>query len=109
MIDNPFSYGKTVDGPFFYGRDTELDEIRLSMRNATNLIIYSPRRIGKSSLVLKALKDLENEGHPVVYIDFFKVSSREKLIELFPGDQGPADLLPGEAFIFGCTAWLWHL
>ncbi|MDD4554668.1 MAG: ATP-binding protein [Bacteroidales bacterium] len=83
MIDNPFSYGKTVDGPFFYGRETELEEIKLSMRNATNLIIYSPRRIGKSSLVLKALKDLEHEGHPVVYIDFFKVSSREKLIELY--------------------------
>jgi hypothetical protein len=44
MIDNPFSYGKTVDGPFFYGRETELEEIELSMRNATNLIIYQPRR-----------------------------------------------------------------
>lgn len=83
MTDNPFSYGKTVDGPFFYGRATELEEIKLSMRNATNLIVYSPRRTGKSSLALKALKDLESEGHPVVYIDFFKVSSREKFIELY--------------------------
>lgn len=83
MIDNPFSYGKTVDEPYFYGRKKELEEIKLSMRNATNLIIYSPRRIGKSSLVIKALKDLEAQGHPTVYIDFFKVSSREKLIELY--------------------------
>jgi len=83
MIYNPFCYGKTVDGPFFYGRDRELEEIKLSMRNATNLIMYSPRRTGKSSLVIKALKDLEAEGHPTVYIDFFKVSSREKFIELY--------------------------
>ncbi|MCX6286926.1 MAG: ATP-binding protein [Bacteroidetes bacterium] len=83
MIDNPFSYGKTVDIPFFYGRGKELEEIKLSMRNATNLIMYSPRRFGKSSLVIKALKDLEAEGHPTVYLDFFKVSSREKLIELY--------------------------
>lgn len=83
MIDNPFCYGKTVDEPFFYGRKKELEEVKLSMRNATNLIIYSPRRLGKSSLVIKALKDLESEGHPTVYIDFFKVSSREKLIELY--------------------------
>ena len=83
MIDNPFCYGKTVDDPFFYGRNKELEEIGLSMRNATNLIVYSPRRIGKSSLVIKALKDLEAEGHPTVYIDFFKVSSREKFIELY--------------------------
>ena len=25
MIDNPFSYGKTVDGPFFYGPFTILE------------------------------------------------------------------------------------
>ncbi len=83
MIDNPFSYGKTVDAPFFYGRKKELEEIKLSMCNATNMIMHAPRRIGKSSLVIKALKDLEAEGHPTVYIDFFKVSSREKMIELY--------------------------
>ena len=83
MIENPFSYGKTVDSPFFYGRIAELEEIKLSMRNAMNMIIYSPRRIGKSSLVIKALHELEAEGHPTVYIDFFKVTSREKFIELY--------------------------
>ncbi|TRZ53680.1 ATP-binding protein [bacterium] len=83
MTENPFSYGKTVDDPFFYGRTRELEEIKSSMRNAMNMIIYSPRRIGKSSLVIKALKEMEAEGHPTVYIDFFKVSSREKFIELY--------------------------
>jgi len=28
LIDNPFCYGKTVDGPYFYGRDKELKEIK---------------------------------------------------------------------------------
>jgi len=37
MIDNPFSYGKTVDGPYFYGRKKELEEIKLSMRNAMRM------------------------------------------------------------------------
>lgn len=83
MINNPFSYGKTVDGPYFYGREREMEEIRISMQNATNMILYAPRRIGKSSLVIKVLKELEAAGHPVVYIDLFKVSSREKLIELY--------------------------
>lgn len=83
MNENPFKYGKTVDGPFFYGRERELEEIKSSMRSALNLIIYSPRRMGKSSLVLKALRELEAEGYPTVYIDFFKVTSREKFIELY--------------------------
>jgi uncharacterized protein len=83
MKNNPFSYGKTVDEPYFYGREREVEEIRISMQNATNMILYAPRRIGKSSLVIKVLRELEAAGHPVVYIDLFKVSSREKLIELY--------------------------
>ncbi len=83
LINNPFCYGKTVDTPYFFGREKELEEILLSMRNAAHLILYSPRRNGKSSLVLKALKELKAEGHPTVYIDFFKVTSREKFIELY--------------------------
>jgi len=83
MIENPFCYGKIVDDPYFFGRKKELEEISFSMQNGTNLILYAPRRSGKSSLVVKALKALEKQGHPVVYIDFFKVTSREKFIELY--------------------------
>ncbi len=103
MTENPFRYGKTVDGPYFYGRINELEEIKSSMRNAMNLIIYSPRRIGKSSLVIKALKDLEAEGHPTVYIDFFKVSSREKFIELYARElmRGQSNWAKGLKWIQG--------
>jgi hypothetical protein len=103
MIENPFSYGKTVDVPYFYGRKKELEEIKLSMRNAMNMIIYSPRRIGKSSLVIKALRALEAEGHPTVYIDFFNVTSREKFIELYARElmRGQSNWTKGLKWIQG--------
>jgi AAA+ ATPase superfamily predicted ATPase len=103
MIDNPFSYGKTVDAPFFYGRSRELEEISLSMRNATNLILYSPRRYGKSSLVIKVLKEMEAQGHPTVYLDFFKISSKEKFIELYSRElmRPLSDWLKGLKWIQG--------
>lgn len=103
MKSNPFKYGKTVDGPFFYGRERELEEIKLSMRSALNLIIYSPRRMGKTSVVLKALRELEEEGYPTVYIDFFKVTSREKFIELYARElmRGEADWKRGMKLLQG--------
>ena len=83
MSDNPFSYGKTVDDPFFYGRKREIDELTLSLQGGSNVILYSPRRYGKSSLIKKILKGLEKEGYNTVYIDFFKITSKEKFIELY--------------------------
>lgn len=86
MAINPFRYGTTVDGPYFYGRKKQLQQIMLPLRNSTSLIIYSPRHTGKSSLAVKVLKELEAEGHPTIYIDFLKVSSREKFIELYAAE-----------------------
>jgi len=83
MMNNPFRYGTIVDDPYFYGRHKELEEITTSVKNGANLILYSPRRYGKTSLVLKILKSLKQEGYNTIYIDFFKVTSRDKFIELY--------------------------
>lgn len=78
---NPFRYGTVVDDPFFINRVKELAEVKQSLLSGQNLIIYSPRRYGKTSLIKKVLKSLSAEGHPCVFIDFFRIHSREKFIE----------------------------
>lgn len=80
-LHNPFRYGTVVDEPFFINRVNELDEIKRSLLSGQNLIIYAPRRYGKTSLIKKVIKDLTEENHPFIYIDFFKIHSKEKLIE----------------------------
>jgi len=54
--ENPFRFGTVVDEPYFINREKELREIRQSLISGQNLIIYSPRRYGKTSLITKLIK-----------------------------------------------------
>ena len=78
---NPFKYGKIVSGKYFYNRKNELSRIKSTLSNGNNLVLYAPRRYGKSSLVKKALNELENEGYNTVYLDFMSIYSREVFIK----------------------------
>jgi uncharacterized protein len=81
--ENPFRYGIAVDDPYFIDRDKEMKDYSKWLTSGQSLIIYSPRRYGKTSLVLKLLKRLKNEGYHTVYIDFFRVTSRRRFAELY--------------------------
>ena len=55
-MKNPFKYGTIVDNEFFTNRQQELQEIVRTMNSENHLVLISPRRFGKSSLVMKAMK-----------------------------------------------------
>jgi len=77
---NPFQYAKIVEGDFFYNRKEELKRIVSTLEVGNNLVLYAPRRYGKSSLVKKALNTLESKGFKTVYFDFMSIYSRETFI-----------------------------
>ncbi|MCF6269711.1 MAG: ATP-binding protein [Melioribacteraceae bacterium] len=78
---NPFKYGKIVSGAYFYDRKTELARIKSTLSGGNNLVLYAPRRYGKSSLVKKTLTELEKEGYNTVYLDFMSIYSKEVFIK----------------------------
>lgn len=80
---NPFRYGNIVSGEYFYDREEILSSLKSDIKSGNNLIIYAPRRYGKTSLILKVLSELENEGMNVVYLDFFNVINLDKFVELY--------------------------
>jgi len=51
---NPFMYGKIVTGKHFFDRVDELKRILDTLEGGNNLVLYAPRRYGKSSLVKRA-------------------------------------------------------
>ena len=55
-MENPFQYGTIVDGDFFTDRIKEVEYIRQFINSTNHLILISPRRFGKSSVVAKALR-----------------------------------------------------
>ncbi|MBL1214490.1 MAG: ATP-binding protein [Ignavibacteriae bacterium] len=78
---NPFKYGKIVSGDYFYNRKDELKRIKATLSGGNNIVLYAPRRYGKSSLVNKALDELQKEGFTTVYLDFMSIYSREVFIK----------------------------
>ena len=80
---NPFRYGGVVTGDYFYNRTHDIQHIKDHLRSGHHLILYAPRRYGKTSLMVRVLKELEKENYNTVYLDFFNVFSLEKFLELY--------------------------
>lgn len=73
-MDNPFKFGTLVDDPYFTDRTEELKRIGVFLHSENHLILISPRRFGKSSLVRKAVKQ---SGRPFVWVNMQQVVSRD--------------------------------
>lgn len=82
-MENPFVYGKVARGESFADREPEIEELMADIQSGQNVIIFSPRRYGKTSLILEVLDRVKKEGILVVYLDLFKVTSEEGFIAAY--------------------------
>jgi len=80
---NPFSYGTIVKGQYFYDRHEECRRIVTTLEGGNNLVLFAPRRFGKTSLVFRAIEEMEKSGYVCIYFDFMPVYSRESFIESY--------------------------
>lgn len=78
---NPFRFGQWVKGEDFCNRVTELKEIKKAITNNYSSWIYSPRRYGKTSLILKVLDELP--AVKSVYIDLYNIQSLSAFAEKY--------------------------
>jgi AAA+ ATPase superfamily predicted ATPase len=83
MNRNPFKYGGVVEDPYFVNREKEVKELTFSLAGGSNIILYSPRRYGKTSLIKRIAVRLKREGAVVLYLDLSRVNSREQFLEMF--------------------------
>lgn len=73
---NPFKFGTVVENEYFTDRTAELQAVKEMLDSENHLVLISPRRYGKSSLINKALMQL---GRPYVLIDMMQVLSVQDL------------------------------
>ncbi len=78
---NPFKFGEAVRGGYFTDREKEIEDLLLDLRSGQNVIIYSPRRFGKTSLILEVMERLKKEGCLCVYIDLFPITSKREFAQ----------------------------
>jgi AAA+ ATPase superfamily predicted ATPase len=74
MKENPFKFGTIVDGAHFTDREEELEYISSHLKSENHLIIISPRRFGKTSLIRKILNESDRKH---IYLDLQVVLSEE--------------------------------
>ena len=78
---NPFKFGEAVNGEYFGDRENEIKILSLDLLSGQNIILYSLRRYGKTSLVLETLKHLKEEGCLCIYIDLFPIQTKRKFAQ----------------------------
>jgi len=76
-IRNPFSIGIVQSDGDFCNRVEEKNTLIQHAANGNNVVLYSPRRYGKSSLVGRVQDELRKQGFVTVYVDLFPVISEK--------------------------------
>jgi hypothetical protein len=69
---NPFHYGTPAEGEHFAGRETELAALTSRLRAGINVVVISPRRYGKTSLLLRAEQELTEEDAAIVHTNVLR-------------------------------------
>ena len=79
---NPFRYGDLALDDAFADREQELRELRSDMRNGQNVVVFAPRRYGKSSLIWRAAQEVIAAREVLVaQVDLMKTPTKERLAE----------------------------
>jgi len=80
---NPFRYGDVAIGQFFTDRHAELHDLRADMRSGQNVLLLSPRRYGKTSLITEVIRQLQKDKEVLVaYADLLRATTKAELAGL---------------------------
>ena len=80
---NPFSYGSPVRAEHFTDRREELADIVARMLSGQNVILLSPRRYGKTSLLFRAIDEVRRRKGRTGYVTLARCTDRHEVAEAF--------------------------
>src|SRR3954452_23910455 len=81
MPTNPFRFGGLALDEAFANREAEVQELKFDVLNGQDVVIFAPRRYGKSSLVWKAMQQLVGHEVRVAYVNLMTAPTKAKLAE----------------------------
>jgi len=74
-MKTPFNYDNIAKENNFFGRKKELLKLQEIAKYSNNILIYSKRRMGKTTLVKKFLDS--SDEYLSIYVDIFDITSKE--------------------------------
>ena len=81
-MENPFSYTGIVRGDAFCNRETEQTELLKFIKASQNVLLYSHRRYGKSSLIYKLFDRLKRQRPRIdtLYVELYGTLSEKDFV-----------------------------
>ena len=81
-MQNPFAYSNYVTGESFCNRKKELSELLRYIKGSQNVLLYSHRRYGKSSLIRQVFREIQNKNLDIgtMHIELYGTISEKDLI-----------------------------
>ena len=81
----PFNYGKLAEDNFFTNRTKEVKWLKKQIGAGINCMLISPRRWGKSSLILRVSEQMKIENKKVVFcfVDLYNIRTEKEFLELY--------------------------
>ncbi|MFA5771971.1 MAG: ATP-binding protein [Thermoplasmata archaeon] len=99
-MNNPFIFRKVVAGPNFTGRLNERIEILSTLKNGENVVLFAPRKYGKTSLSRVIVDELMEKGFLASRINAEYILSGRALASAIVGSVHAA-LYPERKQFFG--------
>lgn len=83
MEENPFTITEKVIPKYFCDRENESSQIIRLLNNRNNIVLFSPRRIGKTGLIQYCFEDtLINKPYFTFYIDILSTTNLQEFVFL---------------------------
>lgn len=83
-VTNPFVLYGYENPEFFCDREEETKNMLSSLYNGRNITLISPRRLGKTGLILHAFHHIQSENKDAIclYIDIFPTQNQHELVNM---------------------------
>jgi AAA+ ATPase superfamily predicted ATPase len=75
---NPFRFGDVATGEHFTDRKAEIAELVRDLRSGQSVLVISPRRYGKTSLITAVLERVRKQHLLVAYVDLLRTTTKER-------------------------------
>lgn len=83
-MKNPFYFGNEVHNEDFCNRISELSELKNDANNGINILLYAPRRFGKTSLLKKLQESIKKDTNTkVIFFDWMSISSVDEFLDKY--------------------------
>ena len=85
MANSPFKYGKLANEDYFTNREKESKWLEAQINAGINCMLISPRRWGKSSLMLHVARRMRKKDKSLAFcfIDLYNVRTEQEFLQLY--------------------------